>query len=268
MAPTHSPPTDRARWRVHAGSAGFGELSRLVEPLRSEPADAFFLLEAPRSDLARAWFKVRDVNVEQAVKEAGVPHVETLKVDLWDPMKVGNALARAMLDNGFETLFVNVSTGPNTVGIGAALASLFWDLRLYYAVSDYSAPKVSEVQGWPFKGVGWLPTFHHDAPRQEVLEALKVISTHPAGLSSSKYKTALREGEEPVIRPKGKSRSEGTMKPQAVHGQFLTIVKHLTGWHLVREETRYGEKHFRITDEGTAYLRLFDGIPGPSEDGR
>lgn len=257
-------PADRRRWRVHAGAAGFGELSRLTEPLRVEPVDAFLLLEAPGNDLARAWFKKRKVDLVPRIKAAGVPHVETVVVDLWDPMKVGNALARRVQENGFSGLSVNVSTGPNTVGIGAALASLFWDIRLYYSISDYSAKRTTEVDGFPFKGVGWLPTFHNDTPRTEVLEALNVLAAHATGLSSSRYKSSLRLGDAPVIRPKGQSASK-VMKPQAVHGQFLTIAKHLTGWHLVREETRHGAKHFQITDEGRAYLRLFDGIREPQE---
>lgn len=248
---------DPARLRVHAGAAGFGGLGALIEPLRLEPVDVFLLVENP-DDRAREWFQKRGVNVVEELRRV-VPRVETLTCDLWDPMSAGNLLVRTMQDAGYESISINVSTGPNNVGIGAALASLFWNLRLYFSVSDFAAPMVSETHGFPFKGVSWLPTFHSEALRPQVLAALEILAARPEGLSSARFKRALKDGRTPVIKPRD-GRKDRPIKPQAVHGQFLTITKHLLAWHLAVEEDRFGPKHYRITEEGQGILRLFRGV--------
>lgn len=260
MAP---PPAGRARasgdWQAHAGAVGFGGLNAVTEPLKEFPVKGFFLLEMPANDLARKWFTERKVKLEQRFQEAGAKSVAIWKAELWDPVSVARSIVQGMKQEGLDALHFNVSAGPNTVGVGATLASLFWDVRLYYAKADFSTPgDRNSVDGPPIQAIHRLPAFRAQPPRPESLQALAILVAH-SDLASSDWKDELA-GDAQVIRHKGKGTAPAKMSLQAIHGQFEAIVRPLVNLGLVTETWNYGRRYFRPTDQGRAYARLFDGL--------
>jgi hypothetical protein len=160
---------------------------------------------------------------------------------------------------GLSTLHFNVSSGPNTVSVGATLAAMFWDVRLYHAKPDYSGPaKLREsVEGFPVEALHRLPPFRAQLPRPESLAALLALAANEEDVLSTDWKKLL-EGKA-VIRPKGKTPATKPMSAQAIHGQFEGIVRPLLDLGLVTEAWHYGKRTFSLTDQGRAFARLFEG---------
>lgn len=260
MRPAVGTTAPAGEWQAHAGAVGFGGLRAVTEPLKEFPVKGFYLLEMPANDLARKWFADRKVKLEDRLHEAGAKHVSIWKAELWDPVSVARCIVQGMQKEGLDTVHVNVSAGPNTVSVGATLASLFWDVRLYYAKVDYSNPKERDsVDGPSIDAVHRLPPFRAQPPRPESLQALATLVKQPKDVPSSTWKELLT-GDDNVIRHKGKGKAPAKMSPQAIHGQFEALVRPLVDLGLVAETWNYGRRNFRPTDQGHAYARLFDGL--------
>ncbi len=257
----------KAQWRVHVAAAGFGELNRIIEPLKVLPTDAFYLLQHPRGDRSEKWYTDKGVNVLNEVKNLGIREVGIWQTNLWSAADVGNYLGRKLMEHGFSGIDVNASCGPKTVGIGATLASLFWPIHLYYADVDYDDPEKpgpDDPWGPRFRSIQPIPTFHTEPPRAEVLQALTIISKQNLSISSAEFKNLLKEGHTPIIRPSTRSKAS-ELSPQAVHGQFQNILRPLLEQRLITEQMQYGHRTFSITPQGRATLQLL-GSPAESDN--
>jgi len=268
MPPASGPSSPAAgEWQAHAAAVGFGGLNAVTAPVREFPVKAFYLLEMPANDLARKWFSGRRVKLEERIEEAGADQVHVWKAELWDPVAVARCIVQGMLDEGLETLHFNISAGPNTVSVGATLASLFWDVRLYYAKADFGmVGDRNSVDGPAILAVHRLPPFRAQPPRPESLQALAILVQQSKDFASPAWKDFLVD-EAKVIRHKGKGKPPAKMSAQAIHGQFEAIVRPLVDTGLVAETWRYGKRYFRPTEQGAAYSRLFDGLASSANDG-
>ena len=257
-----APADAKANWRVHAAAVGFGELERLTAPLKTMRADAFFLLRYPRKDRADKWYSDRGVDLLAALRDdLKLETVGTWEVDLWDAPTVGNFLGTQIAKEGFTRLEVNVSTGPKTVGVGATLASLFWDLSLYYADLDYDKPTLSEVRGYRVQQIQRIPTFHHEPPRDEMIRTLEMLHKEKKPVTAADLKSRMTSEPDAVIRPGKSKRVREKMSPQSVHGQFQSILRPLVEQRLVSETRNFGRRYFQVTEQGSSTLRLLAKRP-------
>lgn len=256
-----TPPPVTGEWQAHAGAVGFGGLNAVTEPLKEFPVKGFFLLEMPSNDLARKWFTERKVKLEPRFAAVGAKHLKVWKAELWDPVAVARCIVQGMNQEGLETLHFNVSAGPNTVSVGATLAAMYWDVRLYYANVDYTDTKAAnEVDGRRVTGATRLPPFRAQPPREESLRALSILVGQEKEIQSGAWKQLLTAGHG-IIHHKGDGNRDRPMKPQAVHGQFEALVRPLLDLGLINESWKFGQRSYRPTEQGQAFARLFEGLP-------
>lgn len=246
-------------YRVHAAALGFDELARVVEPLRMMRADAFFLLQYPKNDRAAKRYADAGVNVQEELESLKLDQVGVWELDIWNASSVGSFLGSKIQENGYPSLEVNISTGPKPVGIGAALASLFWPIHLYYADVDYETEPGREVDGYPVRGIQRIPTFRAEPIKQEALQALALICESVKPLAAPVLKKRFQTVG--LIKPKqGKGdRKSSKLTPQAIHSQYQGLIKPLRDQELIIETIRGGRKLYEASMQGQATLRLLEG---------
>lgn len=250
---------DLATLRVHAAAIGYDELHRVLEPLRLLRADAFFLLQYPKNDRSEKRYAKSGVKVLDEARKLGLVHCEVWPVDVWDAAAVGHALGQKVQELGLQSLEVNVSTGPKTVGIGATLASHFWPVKLYYADADYEKPTLEpNYLGYQLRHIQRIPTFQAKPVREDGLDTLQLLVDKGKPLAFPVLKNLLRERQ--VIRADKRKRARpGDLSPQAIHSQYQTIVNPLKEQGLVKEVLVAGRRCVAYTEEGRATLRLLRG---------
>jgi len=195
----------------------------------------------------------------EEARKLGLVHCDVWPVDVWDAAAVGHLLGKKVEELGLQSLEVNVSTGPKTVGIGATLASHFWPVKLYYADADYDKPALQPPHmGYQLRHIQRVPTFQSKPVKEEGLDALQLLVNKDRPLSFPELKKVLRETQ--VIRADRRKRVRaGDLSPQAVHSQYQTIVNPLKEQGLVKEVLSAGRRCVTFTEEGRATLRLLRG---------
>lgn len=222
--------------------------------------DRLFVLE-DKEDRGIAWYREggRDVDVKGLLDKLGLEVPWTsVPTTLWDPARV----ARSILDltgPGKESqVYVNVSTGPKTVGIGATLASLFGPVSLYYAEVNYANPPTDPAWGRPVVGIQRIPTFRAEPPDNDLLQALAIMATLDGPREPKFLKKVFRDGPAaPIQPPATKTWKETNYKHQAIHAQFESLRRRLASQHLIVESNQGDRRMYQITPQGLSVLRMF-----------
>jgi hypothetical protein len=204
--------------RAHAAAFGYSPPDHVFRALEVMQADVFFLLEN-EDDKAYKYHLQGKVKVDLH-KELDKRDFEweRVEVDLWNPAQVGGCLQRIVEENDLEELLVNASVGPNTVAIGAMLASLFAPVRLFHPGGDQPSEPLQQL-----KDVRWLPTLKMpgwSAAHVQVLDALAALGGRTTGKMVKEW---LRSNAPDAI---GSGQGRGNWA-QKEHGRFQALMERL-----------------------------------------
>lgn len=235
--------------RVHAAAFGFSSPAHVIKPLRLMKADAFFLLEN-KDDEAYKYHLKRKVNVHRLLDRSKVSW-ERVEVDLWNPASVGGALRRITQEHRLAELWVNASVGPNTVTVGAALASLFAPVRLFHPGGKRPHDPLGRLEDLRTLPTLKLPDW---TPRHvAVLEALHALKGEATG---SAVKQWLRKNRPNVI---GGGTGSGNWA-QAEHSRFQGLLESLRGASALTYATTHRRWTIRLQPEGEQLRQLLAGL--------
>lgn len=241
--------------RIHLAGVRPLELESVVGPLEDMRADALILLRQAPDDEGQY---VRE-RIRERCGELGV-EVDEVDVGVQDPAFVAHAITRVVDESPDDAYRFNLSTGPRTVAFGGFLAAQFRPIRLYHAVVDAERPSNDPgLSEHPYLRSVNVPAFHHEPPRDEVLDALEELLRLEGTASQAEWIDALVQRG--VIRPKRKGVEELT--PQAEQAQFRVLSDALEGYGFVERPAERRSRVFRVTPEGLMGLRLFRGRAEP-----
>ncbi len=225
--------------RVHVAAFGFSRPEHVLQPLRIMKADAFFLLEN-NEDRAFEYHRRKGLNVYHQLDKVGIPW-ERVKVDLWNPAAVAATLRNLIRDNKLEELLVNASVGPNTVAIGATLASLFAPIRLYHPAGAKPSEPLRSLDE-----VAYLPSFQVKGWTAGHVSILKALSELGGAASGESLKARLRKSDPDVI---GGGRGRGNWA-QREHARFQGLVGFLADSAAVQVQKAKRRWTLRLTESG------------------
>lgn len=236
--------------RVHAAAFGFSRPSHVMKPLAIMDADAFFLLEN-QDDKAYKYHLKRKVNVHKLLDRSKIPW-ERVEVDLWEPASVGGALQQIVRKHGLKELWVNASVGPNTVTVGAALASLFAPIRLFHPGGrrpHEPLERLEDVRTLPtLKLPDWTP--RHVA----ILDALHACKGEASGTVVKQW---LRQNRPQVI---GRGGGSAENWAQAEHSKFQALLDPLRRASALTYTTAHRRWTIKLEPAGEQLRQLLAGL--------
>ena len=226
---------------------GLRTAAHTLDPLRLLGASHCFLLEAP-NDKARAHHEADGRPLEELFDDIRVP-MQSITTDLWDAGRVAGAIG-AIADSLAElrgapiVLHANVSVGPRPTSIGAGLAAMFWDVRLFHPRGDRPDEALQQASD-----AVELPGMKATLPGQVerlVLEALVRGKGHTTGVAIKRLARARA------------TRSRPGVTPSAEHNEIARAIGKL---EKIGAVVRPGGQHQLVVDAkpaGMSLARMFE----------
>jgi len=235
-------------FNVHVIPVGL-EIDRAALPLREYKADRVYLLAPEYGDSIDDYF----LDAVKRELEKGVEViVETY--NRWDDFY--GIMARfcdILKREQGNKVFVNISSGGKLPSIAGTLASLMFDATAYYVVPERYENRVREQSTRGFRKVIPLPEYRISPPREELIDALKIIDNYEVTSQKTLSKELLKKGLLRERDEKGKKLNE-----KALHvlfrRQFLRPLED-RGW--IRREGQRRATKLSLTEEGENVLRIF-----------
>lgn len=226
------------RPRIQVAAFGFKDPALVVNPIRLLDADVFFLLENPRDGARRHHMEKDGLDVHDRVSET-IPVWEPHIINLWRPAHVAHELLRITDAFQGQRVDVNVSSGPNTVAVGATLASMFGNIQMFHPGGPVPSEPLQVADQ-----AQWIPTFRVPRPNAAALEVLGLLAKAKKAMRGRTMKSKLKQIADGVFNSQEKERW------QVVHNRFSKAVDVLVqlgavertknGHHVVVEATQQG----------------------------
>ena len=232
---------------VHVAWFGLREPEHTMEPLRLLGATSCFLLEA-ETDAARANIEAEGGSVEGLFADINIP-MQSITTNIWDAGGVAGCIGTisdALSDaaGAVVPVHVNVSVGPRPAAIGAGLAGMFWDVRLFHpggANPDQALTHAADIIEMPC-----LKATLPGRVERLILGALAFGEGRTTGASIKKH---LRG----TIQRTGPGRT-----PAGEHNEISRAIAKLEQMGAVRRPTGQHQLVVEATPSGMALVRMFE----------
>lgn len=230
---------------VHVAAFGFTDIDHVLNPLRFHQANAFILLENHK-DAAYQRHVEEGQDPYEELDALGIPWGKR-KCNLWDPTSVAGELREIQEELAPQEIYVNASTGPNTVAIGATIASLYWPIKLYHN-GGYKPVK-------PMRSVHdthWLPTIKAKPLDDRALDVLQVLKDIGPTATGRATKKRIREQYAQHFQ----SEAGGDLKPAALNNRLNATLHYLQEAGAVQKTGTNRSIKITITDDGKRLLQI------------
>lgn len=235
-------------WRVHVAAFGFSRPDHVIAPLKVMRADRFFLLENENDRAYKYHLEGKEkVDVHKLLNDTDIPW-EKRVVDLWSPAAVGRALRELVAELDGNPVTVNASVGPNTVAVGATLASFFAPVRLFHPGGAKPDEPLKR-----FEDVRWIPRLSVPDWDDKHVAVLDSLLAHGGEASGSDVKEHLRQHHPEVI---GSGRVKAKNWAQSEHGRFQPLVDFLETSGAIEVERGKRRWLLRVTPSGREMAEL------------
>ncbi len=232
---------------VHVAWFGLRRTEHTMEPLRLLGATSCFLLEA-ETDAARANIEDAGGSVNGLFADINVP-MQSIITNIWDAGCVAGcigAISDALADAGGANvaIHVNVSVGPRPAAIGAGLAGMFWDVRLFHpggANPDQALTKAANAIE--------MPCLKATLPGRVERLILGALATGEGRTTGAGIKARLRANTE----RRGPGRT-----PAGEHNEISRAITKLEQMGAVRRPTGQHQLVVEATPSGMALVRMFE----------
>lgn len=181
-----------AKLRVHIAPVGF-EIDRIVLPAKEMMADKVFLIQhdKPGSDKARPYVE----KIKTQLKKENIL-VESVDSDRENIFSVLKAVKDIFIAEHKNDIYVNVSSGSKIQAIACMMACMMfkeYDVIPYYAEPDSYPATQGKQQSTGLKNIIELPKYQIRKPKQELIEALKIIQDHKGKITKKEMAMIAEE---------------------------------------------------------------------------
>jgi len=233
--------------RVHIAPVGF-EIDRIVLPAVEMKADKVWLVAHDNVSEDKA-SKYRD-KIEKLLEKKGIKteiaHANRLRL-----FPIIKAVTEIIFKERKNEIYVNVATGSKIHAIGCMMACMLFDDRekihpFYAQAEKYPEYEGSLQQTYGVAEIHSLPTYRIGTPKQELLEAMKIIKD--AGGRIQKKKMAEEAEHRKIITVNAK-------KQNFTQARFASLDKNIVQplvdtWGFVEVEKIGRNRWLKMTEDG------------------
>ena len=233
--------------RVHIAPVGF-EIDRIVIPAVEMKADKVWLVAHDNVSEDKA-SKYRD-KIEKLLEKKGIKteiaHANRLRL-----FPIIKAVTEIIFKERKNEIYVNVATGSKIHAIGCMMACMLFDDRekihpFYAQAEQYPEYEGKTQQTYGVAEIHSLPTYRIGTPKQELLEAMKIIKD--AGGRIQKKKMAEEAEHRKIITVNAK-------KQNFTQARFASLDKNIVQplvdtWGFVEVEKIGRNRWLKMTEDG------------------
>ena len=233
--------------RIHIAPVGF-EIDRIVLPAVEMKADLVYLVVHDNLSTDKA--QKYHTEIQKQLKKQKIK-TETVYANRFGLFDIIRAVKELIEKNRKDSFYVNVASGSKIHAIGCMMACMMFDDRdnihpFYPQADKYPVYKNNEQQTYGVKEIHALPTYQLLTPKQDLLEALKIIKEHDGRIQ----KKVLAE-----IAEERKILNIGARKENHSNARFASLDKKiiqplLNTWGFIEEEKIGKNRWISFTDDG------------------
>ena len=233
--------------RIHIAPVGF-EIDRIVLPAVEMKADLVYLVVHDNLSTDKA--QKYHTEIQKQLKKQKIK-TETVYANRFRLFDIIGVVKKLIQENRKDSFYVNVASGSKIHAIGCMMACMMFDDRdnihpFYPQADKYPVYKNNEQQTYGVKEIHALPTYQLLTPKQDLLEALKIIKEHDGRIQ----KKVLAE-----IAEERKILNIGARKENHSNARFASLDKKiiqplLNTWGFIEEEKIGKNRWISFTDDG------------------
>ena len=233
--------------RIHIAPVGF-EIDRIVLPAVEMKADLVYLVVHDNLSTDKA--QKYHTEIQKQLKKQKIK-TETVYANRFRLFDIIGVVKKLIQENRKDSFYVNVASGSKIHAIGCMMACMMFDDRdnihpFYPQADKYPVYKNNEQQTYGVKEIHALPTYQLLTPKQDLLEALKIIKEHDGRIQK---KALAEEAEERKILTIGARKENHSM------ARFASLDKNiiqplLNTWGFIEEEKIGKNRWISFTDDG------------------
>ena len=233
--------------RVHIAPVGF-EIDRIVIPAIEYKADLVYLIV--HDNLSEDKAQKYHLEIQKQLKKKKIKS-KTIYADRFRLFDIIRVVKEIIQDNRKDEFFVNVASGSKIHAIGCMMACMMFDNRdnihpIYPQAERYPVYKNNEQQTYGVKEIHGLPTYQLLTPKQDLLDALKIIKENEGRIQK---KVLAKIAEERKIL------NIGARKENHSNALFASLDKKiiqplLHTWGFIEEEKIGKNRWISLSEDG------------------
>ena len=228
----HTNMTNLAKLRVHIAPVGF-EIDRIVLPAIQMKADKVWLIREANPSKEKARVYIEKIVSEFKKEKIKVEFAESDRGDIFQILK---SVRDVFVLESKNDLYVNVSSGSKIQAIACMMACMIFkesNATPYYAEpEDYPATK-GKQQSTGLKNLTELPKYEIQKPKQELVEALKIVKENGGKITKKEMAILAQKGELITINAREENQDQARfasleaniIQPLSEHWKFVEIEK-------------------------------------------
>ncbi len=245
MHTVHTIMSNLTKLRVHIVPLGF-EIDRIILPAQQMKADKIWLLihDNPSQDKAKSYsetilkqFKKDKIQVEFAEADRG---------DVFNILKIVKEIFEREKEND---IYVNVSSGSKIQAIACMMACMIFkecNVTPYYAEPESYPSTQGKQQSIGLKNIIPLPKYEIQKPRQELINALKIIKSHNGKITKKDMAILAEDAKIITVGAKDENQSQA---------RFASLDKNIIQplqdqWKFINVQKIGRNRWITITQEG------------------
>lgn len=245
MQTNHTIMNNLEKIRVHIAPIGF-EIDRIVIPAKKMKADKIWLLQHNKPDKEVAKLYVEKISKELKKHKIQVSFAEA---DRKDVFKVLKAVKDIFENEHKNNLYVNLSSGSKIQAIACMMACMMFNE--FHAIPYYAEPEnYLSTHGKPqsngVRELIELPRYEIRKPKQELIQALKIIKDHNNKITKKEMAKLAEENNLIVV----KAREENLDQARFASLEANIIQPLSQEWKFVKIEKIGRNRWIKITREG------------------
>ncbi len=245
MHTVHTIMSNLTKLRVHIVPLGF-EIDRIILPAQQMKADKIWLLihDNPSQDKAKSYsetilkqFKKDKIQVEFAEADRG---------DVFNILKIVKEIFEREKEND---IYVNVSSGSKIQAIACMMACMIFkecNVTPYYAEPESYPSTQGKQQSIGLKNIIPLPKYEIQKPKQELINALKIIKSHNGKITKKDMAILAEDAKIITVGAKDENQSQA---------RFASLDKNIIQplqdqWKFINVQKIGRNRWITITQEG------------------
>ena len=234
-----------SKLRVHIVPLGF-EIDRIILPAKQMKADKIWLLihDNPSQDKAKSYSDA----ILKDLKKNKI-QVKFAEADRNDVFKILKTVKEIFEKEKNNDIYVNVSSGSKIQAIACMMACMIfkeYNVTPYYAEPESYPSTQGKQQSTGLKNIVPLPKYEIQKPRQDLIDALKIIKSHDGKIT--KKEMAILAEEEKIITVGARDENQSQARFASLDKNIIQPLQEQ--WKFIDVEKIGRNRWIKITQEG------------------
>ena len=238
---------DIVNLRVHIAPVGF-EIDRIIIPAVRMKADKVWLIahDNVAEDKANKYRQKIEKELEKKGIKTEITYANRLML-----FPIIKAVTEIIFKERKNDIYINVATGSKIHAIGCMMACMLFDDRekihpFYAQAEKYPEYDGKKQQTYGVADIHSLPTYRIGTPKQELLEAMKIIKNANGRIQKKKMAEEAEKGGLITVNAK---------KQNFTQARFASLDKNIVQplvdtWGFVEVEKIGRNRWLKLTDDG------------------